>query len=156
MRTTKEFSVAGNSIEIRLVRSKRSLQNCGGRGRRLWRPLLTKHHPVRLPKTRWRCPVSLYTSCSNWTYSRQSNFWSQKNTNELRHGKCYLLKERMFGGGMRYNSWLRHYVTSWTVAGSIPDEVIGFLNWPYPSSRIMALGSTQSLTEMSASNLPGG
>jgi hypothetical protein len=29
-----------------------------------------------------------------------------------------------------------------------PDEVIAFLNWPIPSSRTMALGSTQPLTEM--------
>jgi hypothetical protein len=40
--------------------------------------------------------------------------------------------------------------------GSIPDEVIGFFNWPNPSSRAIALGSTQSLTEMSTKNLPGG
>jgi hypothetical protein len=41
------------------------------------------------------------------------------------------------------------------VAGSIPDEVIGFLKCN-PSSRTMALGSTQLLTEMSIRNLPGG
>jgi hypothetical protein len=41
-------------------------------------------------------------------------------------------------------------------AGSIPDEVIGFFNWPNPSSCIMALGLTQPLTEMSTSDLPGG
>jgi hypothetical protein len=41
-------------------------------------------------------------------------------------------------------SWLRHYVTSRKVAGSIPD-VTGFFNWPNPSSRTMALGSTQPL-----------
>jgi hypothetical protein len=40
--------------------------------------------------------------------------------------------------------------------GSIPDEVIGFFNWPNPSSRTMALGSTQPPTEMSTENLPGG
>jgi hypothetical protein len=39
---------------------------------------------------------------------------------------------------------------------SIPDVVTGFFNWPNPSSRIMALGSTQPLTEMSTRNLPGG
>jgi hypothetical protein len=39
--------------------------------------------------------------------------------------------------------------------GLIPDEVIGFLNWPDPSSRTVALGSTQLLTEMSTRNLPG-
>jgi hypothetical protein len=40
------------------------------------------------------------------------------------------------------------------MAGSIPD-VVGFFNWPNPSSRIMSLGSSQPLTEMSARNLPG-
>jgi hypothetical protein len=57
-------------------------------------------------------------------------------------------------GGKR--SWLRHYATSWKVAGSIPDEVTGFFNQPNPSSRIMGLRSTQPLTEMSTRNLPGG
>jgi hypothetical protein len=41
------------------------------------------------------------------------------------------------------------------IAGSIPDEVIGFFNWPNPSSRAWALGSTQPLTEMSTRNLSG-
>jgi hypothetical protein len=34
----------------------------------------------------------------------------------------------------------RHYATSRKVAGSIPDEVIRFFNWPNPSSRTVALG----------------
>jgi hypothetical protein len=51
---------------------------------------------------------------------------------------------------------MRHYATSLKVAGSIPDEVIGFFNKPNPSSRTMVLGSTQSLPEMSTRNLPGG
>jgi hypothetical protein len=50
---------------------------------------------------------------------------------------------------------LRHYATSRKVSGSIPDEVIGFFNLPNPSSRTIALGSTQRLTEMSTRNLPG-
>jgi hypothetical protein len=54
------------------------------------------------------------------------------------------------------NSWLRHYASSRKVAGSSPDEVIGFFNWPNPSSRIMVLVSTRPLTEMSTRNLPGG
>jgi hypothetical protein len=41
------------------------------------------------------------------------------------------------------------------VAGSIPDEVIEFFNWPNSSSRTMALGSTQPLTEMTTRNVPG-
>jgi hypothetical protein len=49
-------------------------------------------------------------------------------------------------------SWLRHYATSRTVAGSSPDEVIGFFIWLNPSSRSMVLGSTQPLTVMSTGN----
>jgi hypothetical protein len=53
------------------------------------------------------------------------------------------------------NSWLSHYATSRKVAGSSPDEVDFFSNWPNPSSRTMALGSTQPLTEMSTRKIPG-
>jgi hypothetical protein len=49
------------------------------------------------------------------------------------------------------NSWLRHYATSWKVADSIPDEVIGYFNLPTPSSSTMDLRSIQPLTEMSTS-----
>jgi hypothetical protein len=49
-----------------------------------------------------------------------------------------------------------HYATSRKVTDSIPDEAIGFFNGPNPSSRTMAPGSTQPLTEMSTRNLPGG
>jgi hypothetical protein len=52
-------------------------------------------------------------------------------------------------------AWLRHYATSQKVAVLIPDEVIGFFNWPNNSSHTVALGSTQPLTEMSVTNLPG-
>jgi hypothetical protein len=58
--------------------------------------------------------------------------------------------------GTRLRSWLRHYATSRKVAGSIPDEVVGFFNLPNPSSHTMNLGSTQPLTEMSTRNLPEG
>jgi hypothetical protein len=37
----------------------------------------------------------------------------------------------------------------------IPDEV-DFFNFPNPSSRTMALGSTQPLTEISTRKFPGG
>jgi hypothetical protein len=59
-----------------------------------------------------------------------------------------------FFGITRKRSWLRHYATGQKVTGSIPD-VIEFFNSPNPFSCIMALGSTQPLTEISASNLPG-
>jgi hypothetical protein len=48
------------------------------------------------------------------------------------------------------------YATRRKVAGSIPDEVTGCFNWPNPSSRTMALESTQPLTELNTRNLPGG
>jgi hypothetical protein len=44
-------------------------------------------------------------------------------------------------------------------AGRSPVRVldeVDFLNLPNPSSRTMALGLTQPLTEMSTRNLPGG
>jgi hypothetical protein len=58
--------------------------------------------------------------------------------------------------GTLFHSSLRHYAIDRKVAGLILDEVIGFFNLPNPSSRTMALGSSQSLTEMSTRNLPGG
>ena len=50
--------------------------------------------------------------------------------------------------GTRWRSWLRHWSTSRKVAGSIPDGVIGIFQLHNPSGRTMALGSTQSPTEM--------
>jgi hypothetical protein len=41
-------------------------------------------------------------------------------------------------------------------AGSIPNEVIVFFNLHNPSSRNMAPGSTQPITEISTKNLSGG
>jgi hypothetical protein len=51
-------------------------------------------------------------------------------------------------GGTRLRNWLRHYATSRKVEGSSSDEM-DFFNLPNPSSRTMALASTQPLTEMS-------
>jgi hypothetical protein len=48
------------------------------------------------------------------------------------------------------------YATCRKVAGLIPDDVSGFLNWLNSFSRTMALRSTQPLTEMSTKSLPGG
>jgi hypothetical protein len=57
---------------------------------------------------------------------------------------------------INYNAITNNNNISCNVAGSIPDEDIRFFNWSNPSSRTMALGSTQSLIEMSTRNLPGG
>jgi hypothetical protein len=53
----------------------------------------------------------------------------------------------------RWRSWLRHCATIRKVAGSISDGIIGFFHCHNPSGRTMALGSTQSLTEMSTRNV---
>jgi hypothetical protein len=39
--------------------------------------------------------------------------------------------------------------------GLIPDEIIGFFNWPKPSSCTMGLGLTPPLREISTKNLSG-
>jgi hypothetical protein len=52
-------------------------------------------------------------------------------------------------------AWLRQYATSQKVMSSILN-VIGFFNFPNPSSCTKALGLTQPLTEMSTRNFPGG
>jgi hypothetical protein len=59
-------------------------------------------------------------------------------------------------GDTLYRSSLSHYATSRKVADSIPDDVIRFLNWPYPWSRNLALVWTQPLIEMNIRNLPAG
>ena len=43
---------------------------------------------------------------------------------------------------------LRHCARSWKVVSSIPDGVTGIFYWHNPSRSIMALGSTQPLTEL--------
>ena len=52
--------------------------------------------------------------------------------------------------------WLRCCATNRTIAGSIPDGVIGIFHWHNPSDRTMALGSTQPLTEMSTRRISWG
>jgi hypothetical protein len=52
--------------------------------------------------------------------------------------------------------WLRDCATNRKVAGSVPDGVTGFFHSHNPSGRTMALGSTQTLTEMSTMNISWG
>jgi hypothetical protein len=49
-------------------------------------------------------------------------------------------------------SWLRHCTTIRKVAGSIPEGVTRMFQWLNPSGRIVALRSTQPVTEMSTTN----
>ena len=58
--------------------------------------------------------------------------------------------------GRRWRSWLRHCATKRKVAASNSNGVNGFFHWHNPSSRTMALGWTQPLTEMSTRNVSWG
>ena len=58
--------------------------------------------------------------------------------------------------GKRWRSWLINSAISRKVAVSIPDDVIGIFHWHNPSGRTIALGSTQTLTEMSIRNISWG
>jgi len=51
---------------------------------------------------------------------------------------------------------LRHCAVSWKVAGSIPDELIGILNYLNSSGRTMTQGLTQILIEVSSMNYSWG
>jgi hypothetical protein len=67
----------------------------------------------------------------------------------------YSFWSRISKDGRAWVDTMRNYATSRKVEGSFPVEVVGLLSLPNPSSRTMALGSTQSVTEMSTRNLPG-
>jgi hypothetical protein len=45
---------------------------------------------------------------------------------------------------------------AWKLRDPFPMRSLDFFNWPNPSSRTMALGSTQPPTWMNTRNLPGG
>ena len=55
--------------------------------------------------------------------------------------------------GTRWCSWLRHCATARKVAGSILDSVGEIFHLHNTSGPIIALGSTQSLTERSTINI---
>jgi hypothetical protein len=59
-------------------------------------------------------------------------------------------------GGTQWRSKFRHCAKIQNVAGLIPDGVIEIFNRHNPSGRTMALGLTQTLTEMSTRNISWG
>jgi hypothetical protein len=59
-------------------------------------------------------------------------------------------------GGTAVAQWLRYCATNKKIAGSITDGVMEFIIDVNPSDRTMALGSTQSLTEMSTRSISWG
>jgi len=61
-----------------------------------------------------------------------------------------------FHWGTAVAQWLRCCATTRKVAGAITDGIIGIFHWHNPSDRTMALGSTQSLIEMSTRSVSWG
>jgi hypothetical protein len=63
--------------------------------------------------------------------------------------KLNLIVVQVLQRDTRQRSWLRHYATSRKIAGRFLRRSLNFFNSPNPFSSNMALGLTQSLTEMS-------
>ena len=64
-----------------------------------------------------------------------------------------LILPPLITGATQWCSWFRHCATSWKAAGSNHDGVTLSFQWHNPSSCTMALGLTQSLTEVSTRNI---
>jgi hypothetical protein len=79
------------------------------------------------------------------------------------HLQCREMRDKGKEGDRRSNSESATFCINFPEALCYMPEGRGFnsrrvhwiFNWPNPSSRTMALGSTKPLTEMSTKNLPG-
>ena len=103
----------------------------------------------------------LHSFSSNMPYKLQN--WIQRvyvwQTKKPQSPVHHFVKKKLSNqstGGTWWRSWLRHCATSRKVAGSIPNGVVGIFHRHNPSGRIMVLGLTQSLTEMSTRNISWG
>jgi hypothetical protein len=65
------------------------------------------------------------------------------------------MQRRFLINSLLHGTTLKH-VSSWKVAGSIPDGVIGIIHCYNPSGHTVALELTQPLTEMSTRNISWG
>jgi hypothetical protein len=63
------------------------------------------------------------------------------------------IKAIVFWWGTAVAEWLRFCATNHKVAGSIPDSVMEFFIDINPSDHTMALGSTQTPTEMNTKGI---
>jgi hypothetical protein len=100
--------------------------------------------------------LQVTTNQANFEYTRSSHLvWTRKSRNgkyHRQHTRRFPRTERSLMCG--HICWSSNHFLRQTVTESITN--IQFFNWPNPSSRTMALGPTQPVTEMSTRNLPGG
>jgi hypothetical protein len=89
-------------------------------GKVINKPLKAQHDiRFRLTDSEAVCLQSTQNNPMGWRPCRLQTF--TPNVTQVIFYKYYCL-------GTQYHSWLRHYATSQKVAGSNPDEVIGFFN----------------------------
>jgi hypothetical protein len=97
-------------------------------------------NPQKVWSEVWRWTKIVQDLVQRWGFLKRGiQFW------------CSTIKEGVRGSVVGWGTTLQ----AGRSRDRIPDEV-DFFNLPKPSSRTMALGSTQPLTEMSTRNLPGG
>ena len=91
---------------------------------------------------------ALTSAYGRWEKPQRANkqFLTETDVNKVK------LELQIRYGGMRWRRWLRDCPTSRQLADSIPDGVTGIFQRLNPSGRIVALGSTHPLTEMSTRN----
>ena len=129
------------------------------RCRRSWpSPNLLHYHDSCL---QWLRKIKRTSVRVNWNTVENRNGCFQNTSRNHRTGASFLGRIQIVDllslqRGERWRSWLTHCATSRKVAGSIPDGVIGIFHWHNPSGRTRALGSTQTLTEMSTRNISWG
>jgi hypothetical protein len=102
----------------------------------------------------WKCclPIFIDASENNHGYVMNFMFHAGMWTGPCRTGILWVTSK--VGASINAVGWGTMLQVG-TSPVKVPDEV-NFFNLPNPSSRTMAPGSTQPLTEMSIRNLPGG
>jgi hypothetical protein len=94
--------------------------------------------------------ILIYSSHSQWHVST-GNYGQHQVV--LGFYKRKKLGRVLYLTSSRRRSWLRHCATSRKFAGSITDSVIEIFHWLDTSDRTVALGSTQTLKEMSTTDI---
>jgi hypothetical protein len=128
------------------------------------KPWYPPKQPFRTPEAEYlnvrhivQTLVGLLLQCTRITQHETSNY-QLGNKKQMLYPHTWIknpvLKAFTTGkkGGTRWRNWLSHCAISREVTVSNPDGVTGIFQCLNPSGRIVALGWTQPLTEMSTRN----